>query len=306
MPFPPLSDLRRLEMLEPPTSKVQIVLDTDTANEIDDQFAVTYALLSPEKIGVEAIYAAPFENHITTPAEGMERSYDEIVRVVGHLGLPNNPPILKGSTRWLPAPDQPVVSAAAEDLIARAKMEREGPLYVVAIGAIPNVASALLLAPEIIERIIVVWLGGNPYYWHKATEYNVYQDLHAGRIIFDSGVPFVHIPAFNVTEHLRTNLTEIEQYVKPHGAIGRYLYDIYLGHADDHFARTKEIWDIGAIAWLINAAWVESVIIHSPILTDVQTWSHNPHRHLIREVLTLKRDAIFGDLFRKLAKHGAS
>lgn len=226
MPFLSLSDLQRLERLEPPTAKVQIVLDTDTANEIDDQFAIAYALLSPEKIGVEAIYAAPFENRTTTPAEGVEKSYDEIVRVVGHLGLPNSPPILKGSPGWLPAPDQPIVSPAAEDLIARAKQQRDTPLYVVAIGAIPNVASALLLAPEIIERIVIVWLGGNPYYWHKATEYNIVQDMHAGRIIFDCGAPFVHLPAFNVTEHLRANLSEIAQYVKPHGAIGRYLYDI--------------------------------------------------------------------------------
>ena len=36
----------------------------------------------------------------------------------------------------------------------------EHPLYVTAIGAITNVASALLLAPELVDRIVVVWLGG--------------------------------------------------------------------------------------------------------------------------------------------------
>ncbi|MBE0698068.1 MAG: nucleoside hydrolase, partial [Anaerolineaceae bacterium] len=39
-----------------------MVLDTDTYNEIDDQFAVVYALLSPEQLQVEALYAAPFTN----------------------------------------------------------------------------------------------------------------------------------------------------------------------------------------------------------------------------------------------------
>jgi hypothetical protein len=34
-----------------------MVLDTDTYNEIDDQFAVTYGLLSPERLSVEALYA---------------------------------------------------------------------------------------------------------------------------------------------------------------------------------------------------------------------------------------------------------
>lgn len=39
-----------------------MVLDTDTYNEIDDQFALAYALLSGDRVDVEAIYAAPYYN----------------------------------------------------------------------------------------------------------------------------------------------------------------------------------------------------------------------------------------------------
>ncbi|MFC1725309.1 hypothetical protein ACFL4T_06755 [candidate division KSB1 bacterium] len=46
---------------EPPAGRVRMVLDTDTYNEIDDQFAVVYSLISPERLNVEAIYAAPFQ-----------------------------------------------------------------------------------------------------------------------------------------------------------------------------------------------------------------------------------------------------
>ena len=60
MTFPQLTEQFRLSRLQPPTGKARMVLDTDTYNEIDDQFALTYALLSPEKLAVEAIYAAPF------------------------------------------------------------------------------------------------------------------------------------------------------------------------------------------------------------------------------------------------------
>ena len=60
MEFPKLDEALRLEHLTSPTSKVQMVLDTDTYNEIDDQFAVVQALLSPDQLAVEAIYAAPF------------------------------------------------------------------------------------------------------------------------------------------------------------------------------------------------------------------------------------------------------
>src|SRR5438874_2363752 len=78
---------------------------------------------------------------------------------------------------------------------------------------------------------------------------NSYQDLPAARVVFDSGVPVVHIPCANVSEHLKTTLPEVERYVRGRGAIGDYLYELYLGHAPDHFARSKEIWDISAIAY---------------------------------------------------------
>ena len=50
--FPLVAEETRVRLLQPPKGKVKAVLDTDTFNEIDDQFAVVYALLSPEKIDV--------------------------------------------------------------------------------------------------------------------------------------------------------------------------------------------------------------------------------------------------------------
>lgn len=304
MQFSKLSEVQRLAMLEPPQGKIHMVLDTDTFNEIDDQFAVVYSLLSPEKLAVEAIYAAPFANRkaLGGPAEGMEKSYDEIVRLLTFMGQATEGFVFKGSTAWLSSLDQPVPSPAVDDLVARARQERDTPLYVVAIGAITNVASAILAAPDIMDKIVLVWLGGNPNYWHHATEFNVYQDMLAAHVIFDSGVPLVHVPCINVTEHLKTTQAEMARYVKGRGAIGDYLYEIFSGYYDDHFARSKEIWDIGPVGWLVNPAWTTSNLIHSPILTAEHTWSHDPQRHFIREIYTVDRDAIFGDLFSKLDK----
>ncbi len=66
-----------LDRLEPPAGKVQMVLDTDTYNEIDDQFAVAYAMLSPQHMTAEAINASAFLNDRKTCAgDGMETSSD--------------------------------------------------------------------------------------------------------------------------------------------------------------------------------------------------------------------------------------
>ena len=62
-----LSDENRLALLESPVGRIRAVLDTDTFDEIDDQFALVQALLSPDRIGLEAIYAAPFHNSRSTP-----------------------------------------------------------------------------------------------------------------------------------------------------------------------------------------------------------------------------------------------
>jgi inosine-uridine nucleoside N-ribohydrolase len=286
----------------PPDGAVRVVLDTDTDNEIDDQFAVVYALLSPERIRLEALYAAPYHNERSIgPEEGMLRSYDELQRLLDRLPEHRSTPVRHGSRGWLPGPADPVPSPAAADLIDRARASDE-TLYVVAIGAVTNVASALLLEPGIADRVVVVWLGGNPHTWHQAVEFNVEQDMHAAHVLFDSGVPLVHVPCRNVTEHLRTTQAEIDRYVRGSGAIGDYLADIYAGYYTDHFARSKEIWDVGAVAWLIDPEWVPTAVVHSPVLTSEGTWSHDPRRHLIREALWVDRDAVFADLFGKLRR----
>jgi len=303
MAFPAISTARRLELLAPPERPLRMVLDTDTYNEIDDQFAVAHALLAPEKLHVEAIYAAPFHNRRSSgPGDGMERSYDEILRILERLGRTSAGFAHRGATGWLAAEDRPQPSAAAADLVMRALgASSEAPLYVVAIGAITNVASALLLEPRIIDRIVVVWLGGQPGNWHNTREFNLEGDLTASRVILDSGVPLVQIPCRNVAEHLTTTKAELAAHIAGRNPLCDFLYESFCGYSRDHFAWAKEIWDVAAIAWLLNAQWVPSVLTPTPILSSQLTWSHDRNRPLMREATHCRRNAVFGDLFTRLA-----
>src|SRR5918911_670213 len=100
--FPSLTAAQRLALLEPPAGRISMVLDTDTYNEIDDQFALVYAMLSPERLKVEAVYAAPFHNSRSSgPADGMQKSYDEIIRVLDRLGRPSQGVVFESSASWL-------------------------------------------------------------------------------------------------------------------------------------------------------------------------------------------------------------
>lgn len=301
MAFPTLAPALRHERLQPPTGRVRMVLDTDTYNEIDDQFAVVYSLLSRDRLEVEAIHAAPFHNERSSgPGDGMEKSYAEILRLLERLDVSPEGFVLRGSHCYLPGFGTAVESAAAADLIERA-MSGPDPLYVVAIGAITNVASALLLEPKIAEHIIVVWLGGQPTHWPTAEEFNLRQDPHASRLIFDCGVPLVYIPCTGVASHLLTTVPEIERHVEGKGAIGDYLARIFKEYHDDHFAWSKVIWDIACIGWCLDPEWVPTQVIPSPILTDELSWNFDGSRHPIREATYVHRDPIFRDLFTKLA-----
>ena len=300
MEFPKLSAQFVLDRLRLPDGKLNMVLDTDTYNEVDDQFAVMYALRSPERLNVQAIYAAPFHNDRSrSPEDGMEKSYEEIFRVLNRMDIqPSEHFVLKGSTRYLESHQTPCHSAAAHDLIQRAMTATE-PLYVVSIGAITNIASALLIEPKIIEKIVIVWLGGHALYWPSANDFNLGQDIPAARIVFDCGIPLVHIPCFNVITHLQTTIPELERYLDGVSPIGSYLTANVRNCEGDQYAKSNVIWDIATIAYLINPDWVPTNIVHSPILTDQGTWSHNCSRHFIRTATHVNRDAIFGDLFKK-------
>jgi purine nucleosidase len=155
MNFPEIPDAVRLERLQPATGRIRMVLDTDTYNEIDDQFAVVHALLTPERLKVEAFYAAPFfNNRSSSPADGMEKSYEEILRLLDRLNVSADGYVFRGSTGYLQDYATPYRSAAALDLIERAMSGQDDLLYVVAIGAITNVASAILIEPAIIKHLV--------------------------------------------------------------------------------------------------------------------------------------------------------
>ncbi|EON77469.1 Inosine-uridine preferring nucleoside hydrolase [Lunatimonas lonarensis] len=295
-----------LDRLKPASGKIRAVIDTDTYNEIDDQFAVVYALLAREKIELEAIYAAPYlNNRSTSPADGMEKSYEEILRLLEKLDMKPPGPVLKGSDSFLESYSAPIQSPAAEDLIRRAKSSAE-PLYVLTLGAPTNVASAILMDPSIIHNIVIVWLGGKGLNWPFATEFNLMQDLLASKVMFDSGAPLIQLPTEPVTSHLLTSVAEIEVYLKGQGAIGDYLVEIFKGYnKGDPFGWSKVIWDIAVIAYIVNPGWFQTEIRHSPLLTDQFTYSVDHRRHFYRVATHLNRDRIFGDLFKRIHQHAS-
>lgn len=294
-----------LARLEWPEEPVDLVLDTDTFNEIDDQFALVYTLLSPGRINLQAVTAAPFHNDRSSgPGDGMEKSHEEILRILEFMSVPAEGLAYRGATQWVEETGGPALSDASNKIIELARAHDERPLYVAAIGAITNVASALMAAPDIAKNIVVLWLGGHPTHWPNAFEFNMQGDPAASRHVLDCGVPLMLFPCALVAEKLTTTLPEMKAYADGKGRIGSYLYEIFAAYDPERLQRpggSKVIWDLAPIAWVNNGSWCRSAVVASPVLTDELTWSLDPTRHPIREVVDIRRDEVYGDFFAKLA-----
>ena len=297
-----------LKNLEVPRGIIDAVLDTDTYNEIDDQFALSYMMLSPERINVKAIYAAPFDNFRSNgPKDGMERSYNEILKVLKLLKRDDFiNKVYKGSEKFMSDEKTPVDSPAARHLVELAKQySPEKPLYVVALAAITNIASALTLDPTIAENIVVVWLGGHAHHFGRTNEFNMKQDYSAARVVMGSKAPFVQLPCCGVVTHFSTTKPELEYWLNGKNPLSTYLYENSVEYAEN-YAKGKPwsrvIWDVTAVAWLLNDddRFMDSRIIKMRLPTYDGVYSEKETDKLFRYVYYIKRDALFEDIFKKL------
>lgn len=297
-----------IKKLQAPKGMLDVVLDTDTYNEVDDQFALAYLLRSDDRLNCCAVYAAPFFNKRSeSPADGMEKSYREILNVLKLCNRSDlEPNVYRGSTAYLHDEKTPVVSDAARDLVARANArEKDDPLYVVAIGAITNVASAILLDPGIIEKIVVVWLGGHALHWEHNREFNLMQDIAAARVIMGCGVPFVQLPCGGVVSEFSTTVPELKHFLAGANPLCDYLVDIvadYGKHVNGSWG--KVLWDVTAVAWLINDGerFMRDRLIYAPIPEYDHHYANAGNNHFCKYVYCIHRNALFTDLFEKLKK----
>ena len=302
------NDALFMKRLEKPAGPVDVVLDTDTYNEIDDQFALAYLVKSADKLHLQAIYAAPFFNSKSSgPADGMEKSYQEIMNILTLMEREDlKEHVYRGSTCYLPDEKTSVISDAAKHL-AKLAMEYtpEKPLYVVAIGAITNVASAILLQPEIVDRIVVVWLGGTAHHWPDSREFNLLQDVASARVVMGSGAAFVQLPCAGVVSAFTTSQGELEMHLKGKNKLCDYLVGIVVrdGSAESPYKTwTRVIWDVTAVGWLLDERFMSDYLTPTPIPQYDNHYSFDSRRHLMRYVYNINRDALFEDLFAKLAK----
>lgn len=212
----------------PANKKVKVICDTDAYCEGDDQYAIAHLLMT-EKVELLGFCAAHFDTRLLDSKTGgndsMQQSYDEICNVLELMGVREDYPVYKGVVEGLAGEKRPEASAAGKFIAEQALKMRGGDekLFVLVQGAISNVADALLMHPEIEDKMIVIWIGGGAYP-EGSWEFNLNGDLNASNVVFDSNVELWQVPC-NVYSMMKVSFQELFERVRPYGKIGAYLYD---------------------------------------------------------------------------------
>lgn len=294
------SKISKLYKKDKNIDKINVILDTDTYNECDDQFALAYLLKPQERFNIEAITVAPYhhDNNISI-IEGNEKSYNEIIKICKYLNFDTTNKVYKGSEDYLQNNYNETTKAVEKIIEIALKNEKT---YILSIGAITNIAIAILKEPKIIDRIEIIWLGGNSLLQNKNDEFNFRQDIKAVKTIFESNAKLTIIPCKNVASNLITSIYELEHFLKGKNELCDYLCQRFYNDGVHGIQERRVIWDISVIAYMLNKSWFMSEEISCPRIREDSSYELTNNNHKITMINYIDVNKVYTDLFNKLTK----
>jgi len=253
-----LSDSSRL-LADWSTSKdtLRVIIDSDAANEVDDQYAIALALGFPERIKIEGIVAAHYG--LRGGSNGIEKSMKSINEVLQISGTSIRFPV-KAGIPPLTFLDYFPPSEGVDLIIEKARQSsREDPLWVIALGPATNVVGALLKDPSITDKVIVLWHGRTKWP-QKCLNFNAYNDVKATQLLFDLPVRLI---LFDTGSGITMPMKESAKRIMTKGKTGKYLHDI---RQASPYARQpdKGLFDLGDLAAIVSPNICRYELVHSP------------------------------------------
>jgi purine nucleosidase len=208
----------------PYPSRHRLIIDTDAKNEADDQFAIVHGLLSPT-LDVRGVIPAHFGTRRNT--HSMAESRDEVNLLLGLLGLTDEITVADGAPAAIPDEATPADSPGARLIITESLLASEDdPLHVAFLGPLTDMASAILIDPEIVHRpVVVIWIGGVGYGGiesYPGIEFNLSNDIAAANVVFDSGIQILQVPS-SVYSMVSVGYAELDEKIGDSGPLGAYL-----------------------------------------------------------------------------------
>lgn len=292
----------------PDQKRIRMIIHTDCKNEADDQFALAHHLLTPKFI-VRGIVAGHFDlgGKMYKSGKSATASLEEVKKVLELMDATEYPVFL-GAQVPLSDEHTPIESEGARFIIEEAMRDDPHPLYIACQGAVTDIASALLMKPEIAHRMTAVWIGGGAYP-KGGFEFNVQQDIAAANVLMKSEMPIWQIPS-DVYRQMSVSLSELQLNVEPCGSIGKYLFEQMLEVNED--AADIPYWPNGE-TWGLGDSPTIGVFLEDPnnpelfeelpaptISYEDMSYSFGQPRRKIRVYHKINPRLILDDMFAKL------
>ncbi len=209
----------------PTGTRRRVVVNTDAKNEADDQFAIVHALLSPS-LDVRGLIAAHFGTARTQSS--LQESRKEIDLLLELMDR-SDVVVVNGAPTGIPDEHTPLRSRGAQLIIEESLLASPSdPLHVAFLGPLTDMASAILLDPELVSRdVIVIWIGGVGYggrETYPGIEFNLRNDIAAANVVFDSGITIWQVPS-NVYSMVSVGYTELQEKIGGTSRLADYLID---------------------------------------------------------------------------------
>lgn len=240
---------------------MRVILDCDTENEIDDQFAIAYALGSHD---LDVLGVVSVHNTLASGPDCVD-AYVEEARRIAELCGASDLPCLPGARTPMPTPTSPVQSEGLDFILEHA---RAGPVTVLATGPITDIASLALLHPDVVDRVPVVWAGAFPdkRIWtrFRLGELNARADIAAWRALYATQVPVTLLPGWpqvvrvavnwrRYARELRALDVRVADYLA--GILERYCAARPLGRMSAGPSAYKTLWDVVNVAVVRDPSW---------------------------------------------------
>lgn len=280
-------------------NKIRIIICSDAKNEADDQYALVHAMLT-NKFIIKGLVAGHFRDHWTN-----HLSYAEMVKLAKLTNTYGEYPIVLGADQKLVNIKEYEVSAGTRLIIEEALKEDSLPLYVLNIGALTDLAVALLEEPKITSKMTAIWVGGGRYP-KGSKECNLGNDLIAANYVFASELPLWQIPS-NVYKTTLVSLAQLKLRVAPMGKLGNYLYEQLITfmktNAKEKSWINPECWvmgDSGAIGGLLEEQKSYYQEIIAPIFDEEHHYIYNQKNRKIRVYQQLNNYFVIEDMLSKI------
>ncbi|NYV27304.1 nucleoside hydrolase [Streptobacillus felis] len=244
-------------------SKIPLIIDTDPG--IDDAAALICAINSNNKLDIKLITTV-FGN------VSLEKTTNNALKILEFMG--KDIPVAKGSKKGIlfegidasevhgdsgmdgyefKEPKIKALEIHAIEAMRNVILNTEDKITIATLGSLTNVALLLLVYPEVKNKIReIVIMGGSLTGGNTTTgaEFNIYNDPHAAKIVFDSGIE-VTVLSLDITRRCLISNEKLN-ILKNGTEVSKMCYALFENYRSEGIEKGLMMHDSTVIAYLTN------------------------------------------------------